>query len=118
VGKGAADGEGVGVGVGDGDSEGVGVGVGVGDGDSQPSLQQPSLQHPSQSLFFALFFESTELFLTDADPADAGLGCICTSTSQTEAVNAADTKKLRMNAFIVSVRTACRWDRCRHRSAV
>src|SRR5229473_7030465 len=52
-------------------------------------------------------------------PADAGEGWNCVSTSQVAAMSAADAMKLRVdlfvNLFIVSARTACRWDRCRHR---
>src|SRR6266576_2055869 len=43
--------------------------------------------------------------------ADAGDGCICTSTSQTDAVSAADAIKLRVNFAIVSARTTCQWNR-------
>src|SRR5450631_2495264 len=47
--------------------------------------------------------------------AEAGDGWICTSTSQINAVSVAEPIRLRVDLFIVSARTACPWDRCRHR---
>src|SRR5882672_8032328 len=47
----------------------------------------------------------------DRDCANAGDGCSCTSTSQTDAMSPADAIKLRVvNLAMVSARTACRWD--------
>src|SRR5450755_11423 len=79
----------VGVGVGDGLGEGEGVGVGEGLGDG--------------------------LGEGEGLCADAGSVCAGTSTSETAAASSADTIKRCVNLAIFSVRTACRWDRCRHR---
>ncbi len=49
--------------------------------------------------------------------ADAGLVIAGLSTSESAAASAADTTKRRVIFVIVSARTACRWDRCRHRPA-
>src|SRR5882672_1631161 len=49
--------------------------------------------------------------LSQDDCANAGDGCSCTSTSQTDAMSPADAIKLRVvNLAMVSARTACRWD--------
>jgi hypothetical protein len=45
----------------------------------------------------------------DGDCADAD----CAASSESASV--ADTRRVRMKLAIVSARTACRWDRCRHR---
>jgi hypothetical protein len=81
----------VGVGVGLGEGEGVGVGVGVGEG------------------------LGVGVGVGVGVCADAGTVCAAISTSETAAVSAAGTTKLQANLAIVSARTACRWDRCRHR---
>src|SRR6266852_5994239 len=52
------------------------------------------------------------------DCADAGTVCTSISISEIAAVSTADAIKLRANFIIVSARTACRWDRCRHRREV
>src|SRR5450631_1120458 len=97
VGVGAGDAWDVGEGLGEGDALGVGVGVGVG-----------SAQSPSQS-------PTLVVVAPVAFCADAGDGCSCASTSQANTVSAAEPVGVRGNLFIVSARTACRWDRCRHR---
>jgi hypothetical protein len=75
--------------VGDGDGIGVGEGDGLGDG------------------------------LGDGEGeglcANAGTVCTAISASAIAAVSAADATRLRDNPAIVSARTACLWDRCRHR---
>jgi hypothetical protein len=106
VGAGAADGVGEELGDGLDEGDGLGEGEGLGPGQSH-SLQSQSLN----ALDFTLIAPALCC-------ADAGDGCICTSTSQIKAVSAADAKKLRANFVIVSARTACRWDRCRHRREV
>jgi hypothetical protein len=80
-------GVGVGVGEGDGLGDGLGEGDGLGDG----------------------------LGEGEGVCADAGMVCIPTSASEIAAVSAADTMNLPVNLAIFSARTACRWDRCRHR---
>ncbi len=57
--------------------------------------------------------------LVQSSLQDADAGCVCTaiSISVTAAVSAADTIKLVANFDIISARTTCRWDRCRHREA-
>jgi hypothetical protein len=82
-------GVGVGLGVGDGVGDGVGEGDGVGDGEN----------------------------VGDGLCADAGMVCAEISSSEAAAASALDKVKLRVNITIVSARTACRWDRCRHRRA-
>src|SRR5665213_3586809 len=47
--------------------------------------------------------------------ADALTVCAAISSSATAAVSSADTIQVRADLAIVSARTACRWDRCRHR---
>ena len=49
--------------------------------------------------------------------ADAGMVSAGISSSEIAAASAGDRMKLRTNFAIVSARTACRWDRCRHRQA-
>src|SRR6266403_6032013 len=69
--------------------------------DDEPSPSPP----PSQSLPHP----------PSVSAADAGGGCNGICTSQIAAVSAADPIKLRVIFVMISARTACRWDRCRHR---
>jgi len=87
---GAGVGVGVGVGAGEADTFGVGEGdkVGVGVGDGGVGLC-----------------------------AEAGMVSAAISSSETAAAGAAEPIRLRANPAIVSARTACRWDRCRHRQS-
>jgi hypothetical protein len=80
---------GVGVGLGEGDGLGDGLGEGLGEG------------------------------LGDGDGlcADAGAVSAGISISENAAVIATEKTTLRTKLAIVSDRTACRWDRCRHRRA-
>jgi hypothetical protein len=89
-GLGLGDALGVGVGVGDGLGDGVGEGEysGVGEGEGGVGLC-----------------------------ADAGMVSAGVSSREIAAASATDRVKLRMDFAIISVRTACRWDRCRHRQA-
>jgi hypothetical protein len=112
LGEGLGEGDGLGEGEGLGEAEGLGEGEGLGEAEGLGLGQSHSLQ---SQLLNALEFTASDPALCCAD---AGDGCICTSTSQVEAVSAADAKKLRANFVIVSARTACRWDRCRHRREV
>jgi hypothetical protein len=87
VGVGVAVGEGLGDGEGDGDGDGDGDGLGEGEN------------------------------VGDGLCADAGMVSAGISASEIAAASAAETTKLRVNFAIVSARTACRWDHCRHRQA-
>jgi hypothetical protein len=72
-----------------GDGLGVGEGVGEGDGDGLGDGEK--------------------------DCADAGEICTAINTSEIAAARTADREKLLAIFAIISVRTVCRWDRCRHR---
>jgi len=83
----------VGVGVGDGLGEGEGVGDGEGEGLGDGLGEGEGLC------------------------ADAGSVCTGISSSESTAVSAADTTRLRMNFAIFSARTVYRWDRCHRQRA-
>jgi hypothetical protein len=83
-----------GVDVGVGEAEGVGLGVGDGEAEGVGVGG----------------YSST--VVGERDCAHAGDG---SSESEATAANTADRVRLRTCLAMVSARTACRWDRCRHR---
>src|SRR5947208_1269045 len=101
----------VGVGVGDAVAVGVGVGVGVGDG---LGVGEGLPEGDGVGVGVGFGVGSSQL-VSQRACADAGDVVIGASKRKMPAVSAAGTTKLVMRCAMISARTACRWDRCRHR---
>jgi hypothetical protein len=110
-GVGDGDGDGVGVGVALGDGEGLGAGEGLGDGE----LLAPPYDGEDDGLDEGLDVGQTSSKQSVA--AIAGRIGATVMMQASAAVSTAERSRLRTIAFIVSARTASRWDHrpCRHR---